>query len=348
MADPQCDSPSKQITGTGPSATCTDRCADKPADWKYWTSLCCPPGSRQKGDKCDCDDDNQKLVDGKCVDICPDGQYFAGSRCCPTDSYQWGSTCLCKKLWLGYTLSADESKCAPSCNWGYTFRDTKCCKDHLVEKNGQCVCPNAGESDSGNSCAPSCKNGEKYNSSTKQCETICADGFYYKKGWLGTGFCCRDKETACNTKCCTAPYVEIGSTGVCCTEGSTVVKGNCVSPTGIVSNPKRRSIPEHGAQIQLTKGPAVKAYYGLESNSEGKLCPAGLAACPIEGRGEFQYECLDSQSDLQSCGGCASMGTGEDCTAIPGARWMGCRVGKCEVYSCKAGWKLNKGRCEKK
>ncbi|KAJ3719922.1 protein priA [Lentinula raphanica] len=69
-------------------------------------------------------------------------------------------------------------------------------------------------------------------------------------------------------------------------------------------------------------------------------CPKGLDACPISGLlGDF--ECLDTSVELESCGGCASTGQGQDCTAIEGAWNVGCNSGSCKVYSCFAGYKLS-------
>lgn len=89
----------------------------------------------------------------------------------------------------------------------------------------------------------------------------------------------------------------------------------------------------------------ASGYFGLDANADGDLCPGALAACPIEGAADSDYECLDTQSDLQSCGGCASLGQGKDCTLINGAKWMGCVKGQCEIYSCAKGFKLVDGAC---
>jgi hypothetical protein len=59
------------------------------------------------------------------------------------------------------------------------------------------------------------------------------------------------------------------------------------------------------------------------------LCPADLVACPIAGTQEDSYECLDPQNELESCGGCASIGEGRDCTAIAGAWHVSCDRGTC-------------------
>ncbi|CDO71560.1 hypothetical protein BN946_scf184911.g30 [Trametes cinnabarina] len=72
------------------------------------------------------------------------------------------------------------------------------------------------------------------------------------------------------------------------------------------------------------------------------LCPNDLEACPIMGLNGIltgDYECADTRNDIQSCGGCASTGAGQDCTAIDGAWNVGCTNSKCVVYSCAAGYK---------
>jgi hypothetical protein len=70
------------------------------------------------------------------------------------------------------------------------------------------------------------------------------------------------------------------------------------------------------------------------------LCPTGLDACPISGL-TTEYECLDTSTELESCGGCASVGQGQDCTAIKGAWNVGCDKGRCKVYTCFAGFLLS-------
>lgn len=59
------------------------------------------------------------------------------------------------------------------------------------------------------------------------------------------------------------------------------------------------------------------------------LCPTGLDACPVAGSSASDYECIDTAVELESCGGCASLGQGQDCTAIKGAWNVGCEQGRC-------------------
>jgi hypothetical protein len=51
-------------------------------------------------------------------------------------------------------------------------------------------------------------------------------------------------------------------------------------------------------------------------------------------------ECVDTTQALDSCGGCASTGEGQDCTAIRGSAGVGCEASKCVIFSCQSGWKL--------
>ena len=43
----------------------------------------------------------------------------------------------------------------------------------------------------------------------------------------------------------------------------------------------------------------------------------------------------------------ASTGQGEDCTAIRGAQGVTCDLGRCLVFTCQVGYKLDAGRCHK-
>ncbi|WVF69353.1 hypothetical protein IAT40_004129 [Kwoniella sp. CBS 6097] len=85
---------------------------------------------------------------------------------------------------------------------------------------------------------------------------------------------------------------------------------------------------------------------------EAQYCPAGLTACNVHGL-EDGYECIDTLSDLEACGGCIhgeygrpSSIQGQDCTAI-GAK-LGhstCLNGHCLATACKRGLTLVDGIC---
>jgi hypothetical protein len=89
-------------------------------------------------------------------------------------------------------------------------------------------------------------------------------------------------------------------------------------PTGRISTPKQR-----------------------RTNGDVTLCPKGREACPIPGLFGGEYECLNTKVELESCGGCASTGKGQDCTQIPNAWNVGCSEGSCKVYSCLKGYGVN-------
>ncbi|WVR09340.1 hypothetical protein IAU60_006406 [Kwoniella sp. DSM 27419] len=271
-----------------------------------------------------CDNDHWTSSGG----CCPRGQQYVGGKCC-------GSV----------GCSNRNGQCFPvfTCGSGQEYKDTQCCKTYQVESNGKCGCP-WGQEDTGSACQPKCAHGQEYDDKTKKCVQKCdtANGWTHQKCKNnGPTLCCQRGWTAYNTACCAPGKAEVDSTGVCCTAnvGAKVQNGQCIEPTSGPKHPhSRRSA---GAQIQLTSSTAQPIPYGLEANVDGALCPRMLAACPIDPAAiEGEYECLDPMAEIQSCGGCATLGTGRDCTAIPGARWMGCNAGQCEVYSCRKGWKL--------
>ncbi|GAA5821077.1 hypothetical protein JCM11251_001951 [Rhodosporidiobolus azoricus] len=65
------------------------------------------------------------------------------------------------------------------------------------------------------------------------------------------------------------------------------------------------------------------------------LCPASHEACSVPGVKGF--ECIDTTSNLEQCGACASAG-GVDCTALPGVESVGCVAGVCEIWACAEGF----------
>ncbi|WWC87274.1 uncharacterized protein L201_002162 [Kwoniella dendrophila CBS 6074] len=87
------------------------------------------------------------------------------------------------------------------------------------------------------------------------------------------------------------------------------------------------------------------------------FCPKNMKACIIPGV-DNSWECIDPDSELESCGGCkygeyTSTGelnrtaTGIDCSSHPGAALGGatCINGKCDIQLCKRKWKLMSGGC---
>lgn len=113
--------------------------------------------------------------------------------------------------------------------------------------------------------------------------------------------------------------------------------------------------------------PSAKTTKKKRGQAVPELCPRGESACPIVGSASFGafvnssdrvkdfshslggYECIDTGSDLQSCGGCASLGTGFDCTRIAHSAEVGCSNGKCVLFGCKRGYApaLDSEKCVK-
>ncbi|KAJ7369030.1 hypothetical protein DFH08DRAFT_38045 [Mycena albidolilacea] len=76
--------------------------------------------------------------------------------------------------------------------------------------------------------------------------------------------------------------------------------------------------------------------------------PEGLTSCPVPGRSFGGWDCIDTRSDLESCGGCmysvSSETAGQDCTALLGVADVSCIKGQCAVRKCMLGYKLYEDR----
>ncbi|TBU34451.1 hypothetical protein BD311DRAFT_649633 [Dichomitus squalens] len=78
-------------------------------------------------------------------------------------------------------------------------------------------------------------------------------------------------------------------------------------------------------------------------------CEPGMTACGIYGHTNVlgnAWECLDTATDLESCGGCATpldafSPRGVDCTAIPGVADVACQAGACAVKRCAPGYEVS-------
>ncbi|KAF9036077.1 hypothetical protein BDZ89DRAFT_1061905 [Hymenopellis radicata] len=75
----------------------------------------------------------------------------------------------------------------------------------------------------------------------------------------------------------------------------------------------------------------------LDDDDYEPLCAGGLDMCPLN---DFGYECVSFRHDAENCGAC-----GNACEADEGVKGAVCRKGRCEVYSCKPGYKLYNNVC---
>ncbi|THH30635.1 hypothetical protein EUX98_g3549 [Antrodiella citrinella] len=140
-----------------------------------------------------------------------------------------------------------------------------------------------------------------------------------------------------------APGHETNPCGFQCTDGFTLspiskpVDCICVPPK-IVCN---------GVCTDAKACPSSVAKRELEVEKRHAVCDRGFTPCGVfewSGmRASQAWECVDTQSDLESCGGCAvplMRGTprGIDCTAIPGVADVSCGAGSCVVHRCLPGY----------
>jgi len=109
--------------------------------------------------------------------------------------------------------------------------------------------------------------------------------------------------------------------------------------------------PSHRAKRAENSQERLKGITGAEIDFSPYLCPVPASACPIDKMtaapssvAEWHnvgFECVDFQNELKSCGGCASLSKGTDCTTIPGAHHVACSMGRCLAHSCKTGFTLD-------
>lgn len=79
-------------------------------------------------------------------------------------------------------------------------------------------------------------------------------------------------------------------------------------------------------------------------------CTRGLTACGVLGGKRNAFECVDTLSDLESCGGCVvpltvhSKASGADCSAITGVSDVSCVNSQCVVHRCRSGYTVSDDR----
>ncbi|KAL8283468.1 hypothetical protein RQP46_005571 [Phenoliferia psychrophenolica] len=130
--------------------------------------------------------------------------------------------------------------------------------------------------------------------------------------------CDDTRNTPCNCAC-NSPYVSDGA-------------GACVLPPSASARKRSRG---HGATHD-------QSAVGSLAYSAAR-CPNNESACPIA-NSKDGWECLDTRTSLDSCGGCLATG-GVDCLAIPGVMGVGCVSSQCEISSCMPGWSLKEALC---
>jgi len=141
-------------------------------------------------------------------------------------------------------------------------------------------------------------------------------GLFHKRGQQGCsdpcGFDCDDGYTAVGKKCvCLWPKRE-------CNGQCSFYPAGCGASQA--PKPWKRNIP---------------------------VCSPGRDLCGVSGGSKGKgWECIDTKTDLESCGGCVvpspfgnEVSSGKDCSSIPHALTVSCVEGGCQVTSCANGLK---------
>ncbi|KAL8291327.1 hypothetical protein RQP46_002305 [Phenoliferia psychrophenolica] len=160
----------------------------------------------------------------------------------------------------------------------------------------------------------------------------------------GLGTICGDDEACAGNAYCTNVGTEVigicGGIGTLCEDGCSggnalCASGNCDSETGTCAVSTVILTPSQNGRSRRST---------VDLASRGSHCPAEQSTCAAPGGRSF--ECVDTTSNLEQCGGCAGLG-GTDCTALPGVDAVGCRAGRCEVWACAVGftWSAAAAEC---
>ncbi|KDQ57894.1 hypothetical protein JAAARDRAFT_206682 [Jaapia argillacea MUCL 33604] len=132
--------------------------------------------------------------------------------------------------------------------------------------------------------------------------------------------------------------------GHVCASGYTACKGGCIfggCPTDVRV---KRNVPSGGP---TKRTPPSGAPPKRDVRKSAKLlCQPGWSACKPPGGSTHVWECIDTQTDLESCGGCPESldlsGTpGVDCSALRGVHDVSCLHGTCVVHRCKPGYRAS-------
>lgn len=121
----------------------------------------------------------------------------------------------------------------------------------------------------------------------------------------------------------------------------------CTSASQRKRSPAEIARTQHRCDFGLTK---CGVYTGLPAVSH-TFPPSTTGSSDYSRIGA--YECLDTMTNLESCGGCmepytlglttleiAELQPGVDCTADAGVSDVECRRGRCIVHKCKKGYQL--------
>ncbi|KAF9515754.1 hypothetical protein BS47DRAFT_1341696 [Hydnum rufescens UP504] len=138
---------------------------------------------------------------------------------------------------------------------------------------------------------------------------------------------------------------------------SAVTRGTCTYPEHSIPNCTGRCGYRCKAGYAKRDGHCVLSPSARAIKREedvDKRCPFATTKCGIydQTASRTGFECIDTKTSLESCGGCtigfgSEPATGVDCTNIPGASDIECEKGVCVVNACKEGWsRVGTSGCE--
>ncbi|GAA5935684.1 uncharacterized protein JCM15063_001772 [Sporobolomyces koalae] len=123
--------------------------------------------------------------------------------------------------------------------------------------------------------------------------------------------------------------------GAVCSEHVTTVGGDCsFDPDFACTQTSTGEALTCGSAgtCELAAVPSGRAR-ARRNLSNRSLCPtANEEACAVEGG----FQCIDTTSNLENCGGCGSLGT--DCTALEGVASVSCEQSSCSIWACADGY----------
>ncbi|GAA5953109.1 hypothetical protein JCM3765_007412 [Sporobolomyces pararoseus] len=140
---------------------------------------------------------------------------------------------------------------------------------------------------------------------------------------------------AISSEFCASGYCNVG-TGACDVKATTVGADCSTDPEFFCSQTSTGApltCDDTTFQCRLADVPSGRAR--ARRNIKINACAQGHQSCSVEGTSGF--ECVDTSSSLEQCGGCAGQG-GVDCTVIEGVAAVGCEQGRCSIYSCLDGY----------
>ncbi|EIN06662.1 hypothetical protein PUNSTDRAFT_72005 [Punctularia strigosozonata HHB-11173 SS5] len=124
-------------------------------------------------------------------------------------------------------------------------------------------------------------------------------------------------------------------------------KSQCSAKSGALSSCTQDSTT--GACRKFRSSPSGNAQ---RRHVVPRHCPPGTKACPTYAKGALGgYECVNTHTSLEQCGGCVAAGEsldgvrsadgGRDCSTIPQAEDVSCYRGECHIKTCKEGYTVS-------